>query len=69
MSPPMKLVVNGESRELACRTVAELVRELGLEGRPLAVEVNRQVVPKSRHSETQLQEGDRIEVVHFVGGG
>ncbi len=66
----MMVWVNGERREAReGSTVADLVRELGLEGRPVAVEVNRQVLPRGRHAETKISEGDRIEVVHFVGGG
>lgn len=66
----MRVWVNGEPRDLRDgTTVAELVRALGLEGRPVAVEVNRRVVPKAEHGARRVGEGDRIEVVHFVGGG
>lgn len=66
----MRIQVNGEPREiLDGTTVADLVRELGLEGRPVAIEVNRRVVPKTEHGARRIAEGDRIEVVHFVGGG
>lgn len=62
--------LNGEPRDVRDgATVADLVRDLGLEGKPVAVEVNRRVVPRARHGETRLAEGDRIEIVHFVGGG
>jgi len=66
----VKLTVNGAERTVAdgC-TIDQLVRVLGLEKNPIAVEVNRQVVPKDRHGETRLSEGDRLEIVTLVGGG
>jgi sulfur carrier protein len=68
--PPIHVVVNGESHEIpAGTTVAELVVRLGLGGKPVAVERNREVVPRARHPETTLAEGDRVELVTFVGGG
>ena len=65
----MKLVVNGEERATAVATLAELVRELALEGKPIAVELNRSVVPKDRYGTTRLGDGDRLEIVTLVGGG
>lgn len=65
----MNLHVNGEARELAVTTVADLVVALGLQGRRVAVELNGEVVPKSRHAAQQLQPGDRVELVHALGGG
>ena len=70
----MKLKVNGEAYELAAAssggaTVAQLVQQMGLSGQPVAVEVNKQLVPKRRHGEATLREGDVIEVVTLVGGG
>jgi sulfur carrier protein len=66
----VKLTVNGEEKTLpdGC-TLARLVRELGLERNPIAIELNRQVVPRDRHAGTPLAEGDRIEIVTLVGGG
>ena len=49
--------------------VADLLRELALEGKRVAVEKNGQIVPRSRHAETMISAGDRIEVVAAVGGG
>ena len=49
--------------------VSALLQELGLEGKRLAVEVNGTVIPRSRHSTTQLAAGDRVEIVHAIGGG
>jgi thiamine biosynthesis protein ThiS len=65
----MKLTVNGEARELAARTVEEALLALGLENRPVAVERNKSVVPRAKFRETELSEGDRLEIVQFVGGG
>lgn len=65
----VKLMLNGQPRETAARTVRELVEELGLAGQAVAVELNRDVVPRRRHEDTPLKEGDVLEVVTLVGGG
>ena len=66
----MEISVNGEKRSVAVAlSVAELLREMGLEGKRLAVERNGEIVPKSNHAATALAEGDRIEIVIAVGGG
>jgi sulfur carrier protein len=66
----MRLVVNGEPHEVADgSTIRALVESLGLGGGPVAVEVNADVVPRARHSDHVLADGDRVEIVHFVGGG
>jgi sulfur carrier protein len=66
----MKLVVNGEALELGePLTVRALVEQLGLGDGPVAVERNGEVVPRARHAEVELCDGDTIEIVHFVGGG
>jgi thiamine biosynthesis protein ThiS len=66
----MTLTVNGEERRLAAgATLADLVRELAIERHPIAVELNRSVVPKDRYAATRLAEGDRLEIVTLVGGG
>ena len=66
----MEISVNGEKRSVAVAlSVAELLREMGLEGKRLAVERNGEIVPKSNHAATPLAEGDRIEIVIAVGGG
>ncbi|WP_158918340.1 sulfur carrier protein ThiS [Caulobacter sp. S45] len=66
----MKLVINGEARDLErASTVAALVGELGLDGRKVAVERNLEIVPRSQYLATVLCDGDRIEIVHFIGGG
>ncbi|MDH3818003.1 MAG: sulfur carrier protein ThiS [Myxococcales bacterium] len=69
-SRPMQLVVNGEERQVGPNTtVKELLASLGLADTLVAVERNEEVVPRAQHESTELREGDRVEVVHFVGGG
>ena len=66
----MKIVLNGEPREIATNTtVAALVQELKLEPRNVAIEVNLDVVPRQQHAAVMLREGDRLEIVTLVGGG
>ena len=66
----IRIVVNGEPHEIpAGTTVAELVVRLGLGDRRVAVERNREVVPRASHADTALADGDRLELVTFVGGG
>ena len=66
----MQVVVNGEVREVPDgATVEVLLRAVGLAGRPVAVERNLEIVPKSAHAATVLVDGDRIEIVTMVGGG
>lgn len=66
----MRLSVNGEAIDVpAGLTVAALVVHLGLDQGPVAVERNREVVPRAQHASTALAEGDQLEIVHFVGGG
>ena len=66
----MQLTVNGEKRTLeTAPTVRELIEQLGLKGRAVAVEINRKIVPKRQHESTRLSEGDVVEVVTLVGGG
>jgi sulfur carrier protein len=68
----MKLHINGEERSFdapAPLTLAVLVEILGMKPDRVAVELNRDIIPRSQWPETPLNEGDRLEVVHFVGGG
>jgi thiamine biosynthesis protein ThiS len=66
----IEITVNGAPRRVpAGLSVADLITELGLAGRRVAVERNRDVVPRARHGEVRLQPGDRLELVTFVGGG
>ena len=67
---PMRIQVNGEAREVAEQmTVRRLIEVLGLASVPVAVERNKDLVPRAQHEATQLRDGDELEVVHFVGGG
>jgi len=65
----MRIEVNGEAREVAAATVSGLIAELRLDPRKVAVERNLEIVPRSLHETTSLADGDRIELVQFVGGG
>jgi sulfur carrier protein len=66
----MQIFVNGEPKDVEPgTTIAALVASLGLGAGPVAVERNRDVVPRAEHATTTLAEDDRLEVVHFVGGG
>jgi thiamine biosynthesis protein ThiS len=62
--------VNGESRDvLAALTIGELVQHLALAPERLAIELNQEVVRRADWQQTVLKQGDRVEIVHFVGGG
>ncbi len=65
----MKLTLNGEAHQTQAKNVSALIAELGLAGQAVAVEINQQVVPKKRHDQTNLNDGDKIELVTLVGGG
>ncbi|MBJ7486132.1 sulfur carrier protein ThiS [Brevundimonas sp.] len=65
----MRVQVNGDTRDVAAGTILGLVEELSLDPRKVAVERNLEIVPRSLHGSTALAEGDRIELVVFVGGG
>ena len=77
ISPPtahyancMNILVNGESRKTASdSTLATLVAELSLAEKRLAIEVNEEVVPRSYYERFCLSEGDKVEIVHAIGGG
>lgn len=66
----MKLQINGEERTFdeQC-TLARLLESLGMKPDRVAVELNRYIVPRDRWAETILNDGDKLELVHFVGGG
>ena len=65
----MRVRLNGEARECPSGvTVADLVAELGLGERRIAVELNRDVLPREAY-ERALRDGDEVEIVHFIGGG
>jgi sulfur carrier protein len=66
----MQINLNGENRDIpAGTTVAGLLEELRLAGKPVAVEINLELVTKAKHSQTRLTQGDRVEIVSLVGGG
>ena len=66
----MQIVLNGHPRRLEPgTTLAGLVASLDLGGRRMAVEINEEVIPRSEHAEYVLGDGDRVEIVHAVGGG
>ena len=66
----MRVTVNGEDRELPDgSTVAELLDALALGGARVAVERNREIVPRAEHRTARISSGDRLEIVTFVGGG
>jgi sulfur carrier protein len=65
----MKLRLNGEERTSAAATLAGLVEELGMKADRVAVELNREIVPRAKWEQTELNDGDELEIVHFVGGG
>lgn len=66
----MKIQINGETREFAgAMTLTELVAQLEMKADRVAVELNREIVSRDRWAQTTLRDGDRLEIVHFVGGG
>lgn len=66
----MQLVVNGEAREVEqVSTVAEMLAAFKLQNKILVVELNREIIDRSVYDQTRLSDGDRVEIVHFVGGG
>lgn len=69
MTTTFTLTVNGEERETAASSVAALLDELGLPHQKIAVEQNLAIVARSAYGATPVADGDRIEIVQFVGGG
>jgi len=66
----MQLFINGEARTISgAGTLGELIEQLGMKGDRVAVELNREIVSRAEWAATALHEGDRLEIVHFVGGG
>jgi sulfur carrier protein len=72
-STKMRLHINGDERTFSDApkpsTLAALIESLGMKADRVAVELNREIVQRDRWSETTLNDGDRLEIVHFVGGG
>jgi len=70
MSRSIRVIVNGKDRRIEGEsTLSDLLQFLELDPRAVAVELNKQIVRRARLSTVQLNDGDRIELVHFVGGG
>lgn len=69
MSDTKTITLNGEPRQTTAATIADLVRELELEPAKVAVECNREIAPRSTLEQASLNDGDLLEIVHFVGGG
>ena len=66
----MKLQINGEEKTFSSPlTLTALIESMGMKADRVAVELNREIVPRSSWAETKLAEGDKLEIVHFVGGG
>lgn len=65
----LALIVNGDPRLVPAATLGDLLRHLGLDPRTVVVEHNRQIVRRLQLDDTPLAAGDRVELVHFVGGG
>jgi len=65
----LEIYLNGESRQVVAVNIADLICELGMDRRMIAIERNLEVVPKSTYADTRLEPGDRIELVHMIGGG
>ena len=66
----MRVTVNGELRDVGdAKSVRDVVVQLGLTEGPVAVELNRAIVPRAEHATQVVRDGDVLEIVHFVGGG
>ena len=65
----MELTINGEKRAVSASTLSQLVEQLGMKADRVAIELNREIVPRDRWPQTPLKDGDQLEIVHFVGGG
>lgn len=65
----MQIHLNGELREISQKTVLQLLEHLEIDPKRIAVELNTEILPKAQYTEKTIADGDRIEIVHFVGGG
>ena len=66
----MHITVNGDSRALInALTISDFLKDLGVDSRKVAVELNLEIVPKSTFGTVMVRDGDRLEIVHFIGGG
>ncbi|HJV37053.1 sulfur carrier protein ThiS [Geomonas sp.] len=65
----MNITTNGEAVSIEPLSVQDYLHTLGIDPRRVAVELNRDILPKAQYQQTMLREGDVLEIVHFVGGG
>lgn len=66
----MQIHVNGEPKAMPeGATLADLIADMALAGKRIAVEINAEIVPRSQHADTGLNDGDQVEIVHAIGGG
>ena len=65
----MNVTINGKLQISSAETLGALVDQLGMKRDRVAIELNREIVPRDQWSQTPLHDGDRLEIVHFVGGG
>ncbi len=65
----MTLTINGESRPISAETLSALVEQLEMKADRVAIELNREIIPRDQWTQTRLNDGDQLEIVHFVGGG
>lgn len=65
----MEVIINGEQQNVPQATMLELLEQLQIDPRRVAVELNADILPKGEYATRKINEGDRIEIVHFVGGG
>ena len=65
----MNLTINGERQVFSAETLGALIEQLGMKPDRVAIELNREIVPREQWQRTALHDGDRLEIVHFVGGG
>ena len=69
MNLTIVIIINGESKSTSAETLGALVEQLGMKPDRVAIELNRDIVPRNQWAQTALHDGDRLEIVHFVGGG
>ncbi len=65
----MNVTINGHARTASAENLTALVEELAIKPDRVAIELNREIVPRDRWHQTRLNDGDQLEIVHFVGGG
>ena len=63
------IICNGDEKKVAAQNIEQLLTELNLGKKKLAVELNQEIIPRDSYSSTKVSEGDSVEIVHFVGGG